>query len=148
MTSASWTNFQFHFIEWTDGQVTYLPATNALPGWMGTYSPTTFLSPIKKLASNVFPSSGTDISWNPPTNWNQFQDPSYHMPGTIGKVIYYNKDSDLYESSAAQIEVDSMVIFNEWQRWTDLNNQYNTDLTAYNALRKAYNSANALRIQL
>jgi len=70
LTWAAWTNFQFHYVEWTDGQVTYIPAANALPGWLGTYTASTYLSPVLKVSTSVFPSSGTDISWAAPTNWN------------------------------------------------------------------------------
>jgi hypothetical protein len=46
------------------------------------------------------------------------------------------------------MEVDSMVIFDDWEKWTAINTQYATDRAAYDTLRTAYNTANGLRIQL
>ena len=41
-----------------------------------------------------------------------------------------------------------MVVLDDWERWTAINTHYSTDFAAYEVLRTAYNSANALRVQL
>jgi len=39
------------------------------------------------------------------------------------------------------------VIFDDWDRWTAINTQFNTDVAAYEVDRAAYNAENALQEQ-
>ena len=62
-------------------------------------------------------------------------------PGSVGPIKYYNKYQNVFNGDLNSYqEMDSGVLFQDWERWTAVNQNYETRLASYDQLRVAYNT--------
>lgn len=74
----------------------FMPTASATPGWMGTYTASTFPMPLK----TVYPVGATgpaDLSFSGYAGGQLNYVPSNFIPGSVGSMTYYTYPSSPYQ---------------------------------------------------
>ena len=81
-------------------------------------------SPIaKNTGSPDFPTTA-NLGWAAP-NMQYFHDISNKIPGSVGPVRYFPTNPGAFKGAKdAYIEIDSGVLFNDWQRYVARNTNF------------------------
>lgn len=91
-----------------------------------------------------FPADPKHLGWSAP-NSGYFHDISNKIPGTVGPIRYWPTNTGSFKGAVdSYIEVDSGVVFNDWQRYVAANYDMGSRVAAYDVLRLAYNTKNAV----
>ena len=140
LTSATWTNFQLHFVEYTvhADSMNFLPASTASPLYLGTMTADTFPNPLKTISS-----VWNSITWTMPATSNANDNIETITPGSIGNMQYYPYVDGTYKDDLL-VTIDSGLIFEAWNRTQAVYDTYNAALdmpvTGYQALKTTYNA--------